>query len=379
MSNTIITDRYLLLVFGPDTPDTLHLKQHFCGRVIDKMSEVTSTHILYLGGGFDEKILSPCVAPYYIIREISPTYNGDRKINLGCVPLNIHNQGVFFPQVFADQEYFHLLTQAHEFHTLTESNKPSAAFRKGLYLSAVTDTEQGLAYHLLRCSSNLQGPTDNFRAVDKSILARVTDLAQPLFQQSFTLNHVLAQIYYNDQGKAKIKAHSDKTKDMPLEGLIIFCTFYDRSFPSSHTDRFDQCYRTTSVLTKLHFRRKSCITDTSLVKEFTVLLYPGSVFVIPLSTNRNYTHEIKPSVLPEDKIPTRLGYVIRCSNTLAWYREGQTYINVEGKEQALRQPTPEEVQALRDLYFRENTSAEVITYPPTYFSMNSGDYLAPRL
>ena len=28
--------------------------------------------------------------------------------------------------------------------------------------------------------------------------------------------------------KAKIKAHADKTKDMPVNGLMAFVTFYDK-------------------------------------------------------------------------------------------------------------------------------------------------------
>ena len=52
------------------------------------------------------------------------------------------------------------------------------------------------------------------------------------WQQQRLLNHVLAQIYQNTTvrevpKKACIPAHSDKTKDMPMEDeLIAFCTLY---------------------------------------------------------------------------------------------------------------------------------------------------------
>jgi hypothetical protein len=130
---------------------------------------------------------------------------------------------------------------------------------------------------------------------------------------------VLVQIYENKKDerqkeiKARIKAHSDKTKDMPKNGLIAFCSFYDmptkRQLKPSKTDRYDWCYKETSVLTSLHFKLKNTVIDESFVKEFSVTLYPNSVFIIPLSTNRLYTHEIKPSVLNIDKIPMRMGYV----------------------------------------------------------------------
>lgn len=89
-----------------------------------------------------------------------------------------------------------------------------------------------------------------------------------------------------------IKAHSDKTKDMPRNALIAFTSFYSKPIATrqSNTDIFDVCYKGTSVLTRLHFRLKDLVKDDKFVKEFTVTLYPNSVFVIPLSTNRLYTH-----------------------------------------------------------------------------------------
>src|SRR5690606_15009020 len=99
-----------------------------------------------------------------------------------------------------------------------------------------------------------------------------------------------------------------------------FCTFY-KDFMNK---KFD--INGTSVLTKLRFRLKKTVTDSDLVKSFDVVLYPNSVFMISLSTNRLYTHEIIPSVLPIDRIPVRMGYVIRCSKTKAVYKDDKTYM-----------------------------------------------------
>ena len=114
-------------------------------------------------------------------------------------------------------------------------------------------------------------------------------------------------------------------------------------------------------------------------KEFTLTLYPNSVFLIPLSTNRLYTHAIKASVLPVEHIPTRLGYVIRCSNTKAVYRNGQTYIDRNGVLTPLHQITTNEMHKLKEMYFRENTTIEVMDYDHLDFSMNSGDYKTPMI
>ncbi len=280
---------------------------------------------------------------------------------------------------------------------------------------------------------------------------------EPFFQEKVVLNHVLAQIYKNYvlnawyirfvnwlwtkiymvlfyfrnsrytfikhcstnlrkkfkrpyftnlQKKAKIKAHSDKTKDMPRNGLIAFCTFYQSSGSSGNRNPsikqdsqnskdFDfQDDKASAPLTRLRFKLKTNSIKTSgssmeIINfnsnsknkspiNFDVILYPNSVFVIPLSTNRFYTHEIIPSGLPVDKLPTRLGYVIRCSNTEVFYfnKDKKVYFN---NDECLTDMTAEEDSTLRDLYLKENTTSEIITYQPSYSSMNKGDYLKPIL
>lgn len=96
-----------------------------------------------------------------------------------------------------------------------------------------------------------------------------------------------------------------------------------------------------------------------------------------LSTNRLYTHEVVPSTLPVDKIPTRMGYVIRCSNTLASHKDDVTYI-VEGENYIkLEKPTEEGIEKLKEFYYKENMTEELITYDKFYFSLNDGNYSKP--
>src|SRR5439155_12723252 len=178
----------------------------------------------------------------------------------------------------------------------------------------------------------------------------------------------------------------DKTKDFSPNALIAFTTFYDfenvfekEKLSESNHDEFDLCYnQKTSVLTQLEFVLKDPKQHPSHEKQFRVTLYPNSMFVIPLETNRLYTHEIKPSTLPVDKIPTRLGYVIRCSKTKAVHRKGETFIiGEDGKEHLLEQMSDEKMAQIKDLYMKENLTDEDVKYPLIYTSMNGGDYLKP--
>lgn len=374
-----------------------YLKKNFCGNVItdiDKLHDYLSPDVIvWMCGDINKNydvIKDIKVNTIYVIGEFSYNYDHDSKYyqvtNIGKVPVNIHGVGVYFRNFFDNnKDHFNLLKGEHEFHVLTESNKPSNAYRKGIYLSKVEQTDDGLLYNLLRCSSNLDGPTDNFRKTDTEIITQLNDTCQHFFDQKVQFNHVLAQIYENsDQAKAKIKAHSDKTKDMPRNGLMAFCTFYDK-IPTnkltkkSETDTFDICYKKSSVLTRLHFRLKDCVKNNTLVKQFSITLYPNSVFVMSLSMNRMYTHEIVPSTMPHDIIPVRMGYVVRCSKTQAVYKDGQTFLYENGQFIKLEEPTTETIQELRDVYFAENVTDKLIEYGSVTFSMNKGDYSKPNI
>ena len=130
-----------------------------------------------------------------VITDFSTNYEGLdlEHVTSGQVPLNIHGVGVFYPQFFNDSvDYFKSIESAHQFQTLTESNKPGSAFRTGIYLTGVINEDDGLKFHLLRCSSNFSGPTDNFRDIDDSIVDSVNNACQSVFTNPGSLNHVLA-------------------------------------------------------------------------------------------------------------------------------------------------------------------------------------------
>ncbi|MCF3182244.1 hypothetical protein IPZ70_20165 [Streptomyces polychromogenes] len=321
----------------------------------------------------------------FVVRELSHGYRGGggepwTVVGVGRVPLRVHGAGVYYRRFFhPDAGHFGRIRAEHEFQSLTESTKPGTAHRSGIYLTPVTRDGDELHFRLLRCSTNLSGPTEGFGPTDKAIVDVLNREAAAVFRNPAPLNHVLAQIYHNSrataerkQSKARISAHADKTKDMPANGIMAFCTFYDGIEKLQPPG--------VSGLTSLRFRLKDTETGAALPPRFSVTLHPGSVFFMPLSTNRLYTHEIRPGALDADSLPTRLGYVVRCSNTEAVHKDGQTFLKRAGEPVRLGRPTPEGMDHLRRLYAEENRTSSFVDYGGQFlFSMNSGDYVAPRI
>ncbi|WP_327075275.1 hypothetical protein OG196_42315 [Kitasatospora purpeofusca] len=344
-------------------------------------------------------------ARVFVVRELSHGYgegeggDGDAPwsvVGLGRVPVRVHGVGVYYPRFFEPEaDHFGRIRAEHAFQSLTESTKPGTAHRSGIYLTPVTRDGDELHFRLLRCSTNLSGPTEGFGPTDTGVVEELNREAAAVFRGQAPLNHVLAQIYHNTrategrkQSKARISAHADKTKDMPANGIMAFCTFYDRldgldgPQPLAQ-DPFDLGVKGVSGLTGLRFHLKdptAVLDGTALPPQFTLTLHPGSVFLMPLSTNRLYTHEIRPSSLDAGLLPTRLGYVVRCSSAEAVHRDGRTFLKTAaGDPVELEPPTEAGMDELRRLYAEENRTSSFIDYGDGFrFSMNTGDYLAPH-
>ncbi|KAL0483423.1 hypothetical protein AKO1_014764 [Acrasis kona] len=396
-----------------DAAEYRYITSNFFGRV-EFDFENTEKHareasLVFICGDIQEilkhKAIQTNIEKIRIIGQLSHNFDSTshKSVSNGQIPINIHGVGLYYRKYFDgdDSDYFEQIKNAHQFQLLTESTKADVSLRKGIYLSKVDKDESNDAihFHLLRCSTNLHGPTDCFRSIDDKVVNAVNEGATPFFNHPAKLNHVLAQIYDNSttingvkskEKKATIKRHSDKTKDMPDNGLIAFTTFYQKklipnsemnSNKSENHSPFDLLYKnTTSVLTKLRFVLKGSVQERAgLVEKFDLLLYPNSVFIIPLYTNRIYTHEIVPSSLPVDIIPTRLGYVIRCSNTEAIFKDQKTFLKQEASLVELRKPTPQDLEELRCKYREENIYHRVVEYGNVHFSMNDGDYQQPIL
>ncbi|MFI5532898.1 hypothetical protein ACIA8O_30620 [Kitasatospora sp. NPDC051853] len=389
------------ILVAPSTVTDRELLGDFFGSVITPEELASgSTEIagktVYLCGdvsGFSAHELRSA-ARVFVVSELSHGYPEGTDgpwtvVGLGRVPVRVHGVGVYYRRFFEPEaDHFGRIRAEHEFQSLTESTKPGTAHRSGIYLTPVKrNDDDALHFRLLRCSTNLSGPTETFRTTDTEIVEALNHEAATVFRGQAPLNHVLAQVYHNTlataerkQSKAKISSHADKTKDMPVNGIMAFCTFYDgldRLRPMAD-DPFDRGVKRTSGLTRLNFRLKEPIA--ALPARFGVTLYPGSVFFMPLSTNRLYTHEIRPSTLDAELLPTRLGYVVRCSSTEAVHKDGHTFLQQGGELVELEAATQEGMDDLRRLYAEENRSTSFVDYGDKFlFSMNSGDYLAPRV
>lgn len=79
-------------------------------------------------------------------------------------------------------------------------------------------------------------------------------------------------------------------------------------------------------------------------------------------------------MLNADRIPTRMGYVVRCSNLEAQHINHQTYISENGRFIKLDKMTPETQEELRSFYYEENKSEELIKYGKIHFSMTGIDF-----
>jgi hypothetical protein len=394
-----LDDAGTILVASSTTRDE-RLVTEFFGAVVTPEDLVSGSadvrnRTVYLSGDLSRVIGTAldAAARVFVVRGLSPGFGDDdgpwESVDLGRVPVRVHGLGVYYRRFFdAGSDYFHRICTEHAFQSLTESTKPGTAHRTGIYLTPVTRDGDDLHFRLLRCSTNFAGPTENFSTTDTRIVDALNREAAAVFRQQAPLNHVLAQVYHNTpttadrkQAKAKISAHADKTKDMPANGIMAFCTFYDRldTLRPLPDDPFDLGVKGMSALTKLHFRLKDPAATPTLPRQFTLTLYPDSVFLMPLSTNRLYTHEIRSSTLDAAQLPTRLGYVVRCSKAEAVHRDGHTFLKTGANLTKLQPPTPEGMDELRRLYAEENRTRSFVDYgDELLFSMNTGDYVAPR-
>jgi hypothetical protein len=392
--NELILNKHILIATDTMNDDEFtFIKNNFCGITINILDiqnmEYDTNTLFYLTGDVYEcsqYITDIPQCNIYVITDYSHNYDNTlyTLIDAGHVPINIHNVGIMFRCMFDNDDIYHSVTAEHEFQDLGIGNVPGKAYRKGIYITDVTKEDDALKFKLLRCSTNLSGPTDNFRDTDRYIIDNINGTLSKFYTKSFDLNHVLAQTYHNKnvgdkQRKARIAVHSDKTKDMANTAIMVFCTFYDDlNINGIKRKDYDYKYNNTSALTRLRFKLKSDVDDDTLVKSFDIVLYPNSVFTIPLKTNRLYTHEIVPSILPINMLPTRLGYVIRCSNTNAIHTNSQTYIVYNGEARELEPIDDEGLMLLKDMYYTQNKTSEHVDYENKfYFSMNSGDYKKP--
>lgn len=411
-------DRNVLLVFEADNRHQ-ELAESFFGTVImvpTPFSRVDAARltgkVVYLCGDIswarsDEmKESLSGIQEGFIIEKISTNLGSNQEVpsvEIGRVPVSVQGVGVLYKQFFdlIDlPDVFQQVQQDHTFQPMADPDEPEAQASTppttGVSLTPVTRDEKGdLVFRLLRNSTNnFAGPTENFKATDHQLVDSLNQESLRIFDNQAPLNHVVAQIYWDKQSPpASERMASDKTKDMPTNGIVAFTTFYDRLGDPLHSstnqrDPFDWVHEgRRSGLTRMRFRLKDQVQQrgSRLVGRFDVILYPNSVFFMPLSTNRLYTHEIVSSQVSSEYLPTRMEYVVRCSATEAVHKEGKTYIQKPGcagkkrNWEPMEEPSEAGVKRLKRFYEEEDKSDKYIPYDSRFtFSLNVGDYRRPN-
>jgi len=134
-------------------------------------------------------------ARVFAVEALACNHDSLERVGLGRVPVRVGGVGVYYRRFFDDSDLFRRISFEHTFQALTESVKPSKAHRTGIYLTPVSQCGDALSFHLLRCSTNLAGPTENFCATDWRIVNALNEEASAIFCDHAPLNHVLAQLY----------------------------------------------------------------------------------------------------------------------------------------------------------------------------------------
>jgi hypothetical protein len=239
--NVILNDKHILLFDNEDKnlyhiQEFRYIKDNFCGIIISDINEFNKhtkqpNTLLYVCGDIKEIVNQISIINIKIINVVEELSNNYelidiyQLISLGEVPINMFNVGVFFRKFFnSDKDYYNSITNEHQFQTLGMGHKPGVAYRKGIYLTKVDEIElikgqscDEIKFKLLRCSTNLNGPTDNFRLTDNEVVNKVNNISKFFYffrdGEGIELNHVLAQTYHNTvlknkARKAKIAEHS---------------------------------------------------------------------------------------------------------------------------------------------------------------------------
>ena len=164
--NSLSYSKNILINFtdkNSSNPSLSDLLTHFCGSVVTSCADITlidEKQRIYIVGdltkltsGFHESVELLVVKEFsFNVEHINN--NAFKLISHGQVPLNIHNAGVYYRKLFDDErDYFTSIKAEHNFQQLTESNKPSTALRKGIYISKVTpiqtdNNDEQLHFHL---------------------------------------------------------------------------------------------------------------------------------------------------------------------------------------------------------------------------------------
>jgi hypothetical protein len=341
MENKLLSNKHVLIYNCDESQVELeYIKKNFCGRVLCNINSFTNREIdvwIYVYGNISSlKIKTP--GPIFQIDSLIQEYPTIAPAEL---PININDIGILFRRFF-DINYFSQLK-----------------VRERTLASNIRKNGKGVYFNLLRCPANFDMRTRNFNQCDRDIITRVNHIANLFFEQNVHFNH--ASIY--DTKNLVARDFSFSTQDMDRNSLIAICIFYE--------------HEKELIPIKLRFTPKKCFLSAGDLLPIDITLYPNSLFIFSLETNRLYTHKIIPGTGPA---PASLEYVIRCSNAKAVFKNHVTHIiNENGTPAELQIPPTGEIKSLEEQYLHEATEHSVIKYDKVYFSLNAGDYEIPHI
>jgi hypothetical protein len=113
--NRICKDKNILVILNENeekNSELLYLIDNFCGTVINSFSEIPkANNDIKIYGCGDFSITENIETEFYIIKDLSTNYenwlNGKVQIiSLGEVPIIVSNSGVYFRNLFSENDYF---------------------------------------------------------------------------------------------------------------------------------------------------------------------------------------------------------------------------------------------------------------------------------
>jgi hypothetical protein len=382
IENELLTDVHILLYAHVKPASKLlgaefmYLKLHFCGKVVENVREIKRSinTIIYFCGN---ALRSPLDA--FVIKELSYNITTQSTVSLGAVPINISGAGIMFRRFFTKDCIFSEITNDRAFKQVTENCGSEKIAHTGLFLSPVERHRDGLKYYIQRSRMVCSEPLSCMKTIDAEITSLVNVSVNSFFKSKVRFNHIFADLHSPAENrKYKPFNKSENTKDMHADALIAYCTFYkdydglDFIRQSSDDSIFDCAYGGTSIFPKMRFKlKRDAPLDKYMRNSFTVTLYPNSLFVISLSTNRFYTHEV---IMPNTKKLTRVNYTLCSSKTWVLFRN-RPYIYENG---ILTRMDKIGGERLEELCSKENNSSIKIDYPNVYCSLSEGDYKEPK-
>lgn len=160
--NCLLLNKHFLLYDNfYESKELDYVKKNFCGIVFNindfNIDKCPSNILIYLCGNTEQYI--NLFKDYdthitFVVKQLSINYDNVMKfrlIDLGEVPINIYNVGLYFRDFLdPNKDYYKELLQNHVFQKLKHSNKPGIAFRKGLYLSNVVEKDNKLIFDIFK-------------------------------------------------------------------------------------------------------------------------------------------------------------------------------------------------------------------------------------